>query len=165
MRENRAWGERYRLVMEKGGHLKSAHTDRQVNLSAARLSHTLHVECAAQTVVEDGDHPLNLNLCELDGRQTGAPVGPGKTFALDDACVVADRDELHLVASHLMMRAVGNDETASDDTLPGVIREITNRAIRAPCNARKLIEWMAAHGESEQFHFVMKTLCVIRFRE
>ena len=65
---------------------------------ATRLSHALRVECAAQTIVEGGGRPLNLDHCELNSRQTEAPVGRGKNLTLDDAGVVADRDELHPVA-------------------------------------------------------------------
>ena len=109
-------------------------------LPPSRLSDSLHVECAAQTVVEGGDQPLNLDHCELNSRQTEAPVCRRKYLTLDDAGVVADRDELHLVASHLVMRAIGDDEPAGDDTLPGVIGEITNRAIRLPRDAGELVE-------------------------
>ncbi len=69
-------------------------------------------------------------------------VSRGKYFALNDACVVAERDKLHLLTIDLMMRAVGDDEPAGDDALAGVMGEISNGAIRLPRDARELIERM-----------------------
>lgn len=41
---------------------------------------------------------------DADGFEIEAAVGFGENFAIDDAGVVADRDELHLVARDLMVR-------------------------------------------------------------
>ena len=86
------------------------------------------------------------------------PASNDVICTLDDARVVADRNELHLITGDLMMRTVGDDEPAGDDALPGIIGEITNRAIRVPCDTGELIERMTTHSEPEQLHFITETL-------
>ena len=62
----------------------------------------------------------------------------GEDFAFDDAGVVADRDELHLIAGHLMMGAVGDDEAADVDEFAGVAGEVADWAIGLPGDLGKI---------------------------
>ena len=133
--------------------------------SEARFSQPDHIESAAHAAFKGGDAGFDFDDWVADGFEAEAAVGLGEDFAFDDAGVVADRDELHLVAGDLMMRAVGDDEAADGDALAGITGEVADAAIGFPRDAGELIERMTAHGEAEQFHFVAQTLRAIRLRK
>lgn len=132
---------------------------------AAWFSNALNVERAAVTIFKARHgcfdfHDREPNRCDAE-----SSVCSGEHFALDDARVVADRDELHLIARDLMMRAISDDEPTGDDTLTGEIAEITNGAIRLPRNTGELVQRMSTHREPEQLHFITVTLWAIRLSE
>ncbi len=56
--------------------------------------------------LEEGNAGFDFDDGVADGFEAEAAVGLGEDFAFDDASVVADRNELHLVAGDLMLRAI-----------------------------------------------------------
>ena len=54
-----------------------------------------------------------------DSFETAAAVGFGKDFALNDASVVAEGDEFHLVTGDQMVGTGGDDKAAGEDVLAG----------------------------------------------
>ncbi len=100
-----------------------------------------------------------------DGFEAEAAVGLGEDFAFDDAGVVADRDELHLVARDLMVRAVGDDEAADGDALAGIAGEVADGAVGVPGDIGELFERVAGDGEAEEFSFVAEALGEVGFGE
>ncbi len=100
-----------------------------------------------------------------DGFEAEAAVGLGEDFAFDNAGVVADRDELHLVAGDLMVGAVGDDEAADGDALARVTGEVADGAIGVPGDIGELFERVAGDREAEEFAFVAQALGAIGFRE
>jgi hypothetical protein len=71
--------------------------------AGARLSDSEYVESAAGTVVERGHTGFDFDGGVPDGFQAESKVRLGEDYAFDDAGLVADRDELHLVAGDLMV--------------------------------------------------------------
>jgi hypothetical protein len=85
-------------------------------LPAARVTNAQNIRRAAEPVFKGCDGSLNLNDCGLISRQPAAPLIGYEIFELDDARVVAERDELRPVRTSLDLPLCYMQQTASAQT-------------------------------------------------
>ena len=70
-------------------------------------------KCAADAIVERSNACFDFHDGVADGFEAKASIGLCEDLAFYDAGIVADGDELHLVAGDLMVRAVGDNQPAN----------------------------------------------------
>lgn len=80
-------------------------------------------------IVEGANRASHLNHREARRRKPPDAIGGGEDFAFDDACAVANGDELHGLAILLKMRTADDDETADGHGLMRVAVKLGNRAV------------------------------------
>lgn len=103
---------------------------------------------ATEAALERSDAGFDFDNRMSYGDEAEAAVGLGEDLAFDDASVVAEGDEFHLVACDLMVGTVGDDEAADSDALASVPSEVADWAIGIPGHFWELLERVAGDGEA-----------------
>ena len=116
---------------------------------APRLCYPLDLQGVSVAVGERHD-PTN----DLDDRiphrlNSEPPVGTREQFTFDNACRIADGNELHRPPVFLPVDTVLDDHTGDADSFTVIVLQVDDGTVAVPSDIGKQREWVISHWESQ----------------
>ena len=115
---------------------------------APRLCYPLDLQGVSVAVGECHNLADDLDYRIPRRLDTETPVNARKQLTLDDACRVADGNELHESSILLTVDTVLNDQTGNGDSFTMIVLQVGDGAVAVPMDPRKECERVISHWES-----------------
>ena len=80
---------------------------------------------------------------------TETPIDIREQLTFDDACRVADGNELHGPAVLLPVETVLDDHTGDLDSFTVIVLQVADGTVAVPSDVRKQREWVISHWKSQ----------------
>jgi hypothetical protein len=116
---------------------------------ASRLCYPLDLQGVSVAVGERHDLTNDLDYRIPHRLNTETPVDIREQFTFDDACRVADGNELHGPPVLLPVDTVLDDHTGDADSFAVIVLEVDDGTVPVSTDVRKQCEWVIGHWESQ----------------
>src|ERR1700719_1368597 len=114
-----------------------------------RLCYPLDLQGVSVAVGERHDLTNDLYYGVFHRLDAETPVGIREQFTFDDACRVADGNELHGPPVLLSVDTVLDDHTGDADSFTVIVLQVDDGTVAVPTDVRKQCEWVIGHWESQ----------------
>ena len=114
-----------------------------------RLCYPLNLQGVSVAVSERHDFTNDLNYGISHRLDTETPVDVREQLTFDEACRVADGNELHWPAVLLPVDTVLDDHPSDGYSFTVVVFQVGDWTVAVPMDLRKQREWVIRHRESQ----------------
>src|SRR5580704_768319 len=116
---------------------------------APRLCYPPDLQGVSVAVGERHDLTNDLDYRIPHRLDTETPVGIREQLTFDDACRIADGNELHGPPVLLPVDTVLDDHTSDGDSFTVIVLQVGDGTVAVPTDVRKQCEWVIGHWESQ----------------